>query len=39
MADEDRHFEQDQTVQRADLIVDGDPRIPHDPRLHFVRGR
>ncbi|GAA2017904.1 4-amino-4-deoxychorismate synthase [Catenulispora yoronensis] len=39
MADEDRHFEQDQAAQRADLLVDGDPRIPHDPRSDFVRSR
>lgn len=39
MADEDRHFAQDQTVQRADLLVNGDPRIPHEPRLTFVRSR
>jgi uridine kinase len=39
MADEDRHFAQDQTVQRADLLVDGNPQIPHDPQLDFVRSR
>lgn len=39
MADEDRQFEQDQTVQRSDLLVDGDPRVPHDPQLNFVRNR
>lgn len=37
MADEDRHYAQDQTMHHADLVVDGDPRMRHDPLLSFVR--
>ncbi|MFH8411509.1 uridine kinase [Streptomyces sp. NPDC018019] len=39
MAQEDRHFAQDNTVRRADVVVDGSPLIPHDPDSAFVRLR
>ena len=36
MAAEDDHFEIDRPVMRADLIVDGQPSLPHDPEREFV---
>jgi uridine kinase len=36
MAEEDAHFAADRTRDRADLIVDGAPSIPHDPEEEFV---
>lgn len=35
-ADEDRHFAADRTEERADLVVDGDSSVPHDPATEFV---
>jgi uridine kinase len=37
MADEDAHFAADGTEQRADLLVDGEPIVPHDPATEYVR--
>ncbi|MET9293284.1 hypothetical protein [Streptomyces sp. NPDC003077] len=38
MSDEDRHFAEDRTAERADVLVDGDPvAVPHDPDSSFVR--
>jgi uridine kinase len=34
--DEDRHFAADATAHHADLVVDGAPTEPHDPRVEFV---
>lgn len=36
MAEEDAHFARDRTRDRADLIVDGSPSVPHDPEEEFV---
>jgi uridine kinase len=36
MAEEDAFFERDGTRDRADLIVDGSPTVPHDPDLEFI---
>ncbi len=36
MAAEDRHFAEDHTAERVDLIVDGAPDVPHDPDREFV---
>ena len=36
MAAEDRHFDRDGARGRADLLVDGDPRLPHDAERDFV---
>ncbi|RJL31305.1 uridine kinase family protein [Bailinhaonella thermotolerans] len=33
---EDTFFAADGTRSRADLLVDGDPRVPHDPEKEFV---
>ncbi|MQA01554.1 MAG: hypothetical protein GEV07_02080 [Streptosporangiales bacterium] len=35
---EQAHFAIDDTPARADLLVDGDPRLPHDPAAEFVTG-
>jgi hypothetical protein len=37
MADEDAHFARDQTGDRCDLLVDGAPRLVHDPERQFMR--
>jgi uridine kinase len=37
LADEERHFAADRTVERADVIVDGAPADPHDPRTEYLR--
>jgi dephospho-CoA kinase len=37
MAEEDVHFSADETAARCDLMVDGAPRVPHDPDREFVR--
>lgn len=37
MAEEDHHFTLDSTAGRADVVVDGDPRLPHDPETAYVR--
>jgi uridine kinase len=37
MAEEDAHFASDRARDRADVIVDGAPSIPHDPEEAFVR--
>lgn len=34
--DEAAHFALDRTRDHVDLIVDGDPTVPHDPERHFV---
>jgi uridine kinase len=34
---EERHFRVDHTRERADLVVDGAPTIPHDPARSYVR--
>jgi uridine kinase len=39
MASEDRFFHADPVRERADLIVDGDPSLAHDPETDFVRLR
>lgn len=39
MASEDRFFEADAVRDRADLVVDGDPSLAHDPESDFVRLR
>lgn len=36
-AGEDRHFAADRTAAAAGLLVDGAPRIAHDPESHYVR--
>ena len=36
LAAEDVHFAGDRTVDRADLLVDGAPAVPHDPAREFV---
>jgi len=36
MAEEDVHFARDRTRERADVIVDGAPSVPHDPDEEFV---
>jgi uridine kinase len=37
MAEEDRHYEQDQAMQRADLVVDGNSEMRHDSLLSYIR--
>lgn len=36
MADEDAHFAAERTAARADLVVDGEPQVPHDPAREYV---
>ena len=36
MAEEDAHYAIDQTIDRADLVVDGAPAIHHDADAAFV---
>jgi uridine kinase len=36
IAAENAHFAVDRTRDRADLIVDGAPAVPHDPETEFV---
>lgn len=36
MAAEDRHFDRDGARERADLLVDGSPELPHDSETEFV---
>tara|TARA_R100000306_G_scaffold60561_1_gene60795 strand:- start:1423 stop:2106 length:684 start_codon:yes stop_codon:yes gene_type:complete len=36
MAAEDRHFDRDGARGRADLLVDGNPELPHDAKTEFV---
>jgi uridine kinase len=36
IAEEDAFFARDRTRERADLIVDGSPTLPHDPETEFV---
>lgn len=36
MAEEDAFYAADPTVDAVDLVVDGDPRVPHDPDQEFV---
>lgn len=33
------HFALDRTSEHVDLVVDGNPTLPHDPNLQFVRLR
>jgi uridine kinase len=35
--EEDRHFAVDRTVEHVDLLVDGAPTVPHDPRTEYLR--
>ncbi len=37
IAGENTHFALDDTRDRANLMVDGNPSIPHDPDIEFVR--
>jgi hypothetical protein len=37
MADEDAHLAADGTERHADLLVDGEPAVPHDPASEYVR--
>ncbi|GAA3240304.1 hypothetical protein [Actinocorallia longicatena] len=39
MAAEDRHYAADRTAERAGLVVDGLPALPHDPGRSYVRLR
>jgi uridine kinase len=39
MAEEDAHYAVDRTRDRADLIVDGAPSVPHDLEAGYVRLR
>jgi uridine kinase len=36
MEREAAHFSRDRTIERADLLVDGAPDVPHDPAREFV---
>ncbi len=36
MANEDRHFARDDSRARADVVVDGNPRVAHDAEVSFV---
>jgi hypothetical protein len=36
MAAEDAHFAAERTADRADLLVDGAPRVAHDPAIAYV---
>ncbi len=36
MAEEDAFYAADPTVDVVDLVVDGHPRLPHDPEREFV---
>jgi len=36
MADEDKHYAVDGTAERADVLVDGAPGVPHHPDTEFV---
>jgi hypothetical protein len=36
MADEDVHYAADGTAERADVLVDGAPTVPHDPDTEYV---
>jgi uridine kinase len=37
MAEEDAFYAKDPVRERADLIVEGDPALPHDPETELVR--
>ena len=37
MVSEERHFAADATIAGVDLVVDGAPRVPHDPECEYVR--
>jgi uridine kinase len=39
MGEEDAHYAADRTSERADVIVDGAPTLPHDPGQQVVRLR
>jgi uridine kinase len=39
MAEEDRFYADDPVPERADLVVDGEPSLPHDPKRELVRLR
>lgn len=34
---EERHFQVETTAAHVDLVVDGAPRLPHDPEREYVR--
>ena len=36
MTEEDRHFADEATTRRADLLVDGAPTVAHDPEHEYV---
>jgi uridine kinase len=36
IAGENEHFAADRPRDRADLVVDGDPALPHDPETQFI---
>jgi glycosidase len=36
MAEEDAFYARDPVRAQADLVVDGDPMLPHDPDLEFI---
>jgi len=37
MAEEDAFYAQDLVRDRVDVVVDGDPRAPHDPETQFIQ--
>lgn len=39
MAEEDAHYFTDRAAERADVVVDGSPALPHDPEEEFARLR
>jgi uridine kinase len=39
MAAEVAHFARNATPERVDVLVDGDPRVQHDPEVEYVRLR
>jgi hypothetical protein len=39
MAAEDAHFAREATLGRADVLVDGEPQVGHDPDIEYVRLR
>jgi hypothetical protein len=38
MAHEDVHFAADRTAETVDLLVDGAPRVGHDPQIEYIIG-
>ena len=37
MAEEDAFYAKDPVRDRVDLVVDGNPEVPHDPETEFTR--